>query len=173
MCAVLAAGLLAGTVAPCFAAATVPPLPAQKPALTNRSPAAMSCADIKHAVAATDDMILKADGDQDNSEHTRTGINVAKTVGSFLVGSVGGVVGIMAAGHFMSDAASDRAENAEEAEQTAREQRSRLEGIYMAKECAGNLPALPDYERTASATEPSSGARKEEAGQVTLSRYNQ
>ncbi|HEY8191621.1 MAG TPA: hypothetical protein VIG74_04285, partial [Alphaproteobacteria bacterium] len=70
----------------------------------------MDCPAIAQEVSAMDDVILQSYIVQQSSKKTTLGVGVAKTVGSFLVGSLGGALGILAAGHFASEAADDKGE---------------------------------------------------------------
>ncbi len=104
---------------------------------------AMDCPAIAQEVSAMDDVILQSYIVQQSSEKTTIGVGVAKTVGSFLVGSLGGALGILAAGHFASEAADDKGEIAAALEDTAKQRRSLMVGMHNAKKCAEELPVAP------------------------------
>jgi hypothetical protein len=103
----------------------------------------MDCPAIAQEVSKMDDVILQSYIVQQSSEKTTLGVGVAKTVGSFLVGSLTGALGILAAGHFASEAADDKGEVAAALEDIARQRRSLMVGMHNAKECKEELPVAP------------------------------
>lgn len=85
------------------------------------------------------DIISQAQDELEHSRMTGTGIGIGKAVGSYLVGSLIGGVGIIAAGYIASEAAGERSEKAEGMQDMAMQRRSFMEGIYNARGCAGPL----------------------------------
>lgn len=132
-------------LAACALSCAANPVYAVPPALEISMPGdeAMDCAAIAKEVSAMDDVILQSYIVQQSSEKTTLGVGVAKTVGSFLVGSLGGVLGILAAGHFASEAADDKGEVAAALEDTAKQRRSLMVGMHNAKQCTEELPVAP------------------------------
>jgi hypothetical protein len=84
-----------------------------------------------------DEVIRQARETQKESQIANTGVGVAKTVASYLVGSLGGAIGIMAAGYIVGEATDDQAENASDLEDTAQQRRSFMIGVYNARSCVG------------------------------------
>lgn len=99
----------------------------------------MSCHDISREVSKMESVIGAAEQTLNSSNAAGTGIKVAKTVGSYLVGSLGGALGIMAAGYIVGEATDDKAEDAIAARETAEQRRSFMSGVYNAKGCQGPL----------------------------------
>ena len=113
----------------------------------------LSCHEISQEISILEDLIVYAKEIQNDTELTNTGIAVGKAVGSYLVGSLAGGIGILAAGYLVSEATDDKAENAEALEDAAEKRRSFMAGIYNAKGCMGPLELT--------AIEPAAGADKE------------
>lgn len=104
----------------------------------------MSCDQIANEVVELDRVIRKARATQQNSENAGTGVSVAKTVGSLLVGSLGGVVGIVAVGALAGEAAENSGEKAAKIEEGAEERQNRLAGVFDGKGCEGELALTED-----------------------------
>lgn len=120
----------------------------------------MSCAQIADEVVKLDRIIRNARDAQVRSHNTSTGVSVAKTVGSLLVGSLGGVVGIVAVGALAGEAAEMSGERAAETEEDAEERQHRLAGIFEGKACEGELALTEERDPATKAAriEPASGA---------------
>lgn len=104
----------------------------------------LSCDQIAHEVVELDQVIREARDSRQNSDNAGTGISVARTVGSLLVGSLGGVVGIVAVGALAGEVADDAGEDAAAIEENAAERQSRLAGVYEGKGCEGELALTQD-----------------------------
>lgn len=117
----------------------------------------LTCDQIAHEVVGLDRIIRTARTTQRNSDHTGTGVSVARTVGSLLVGSLGGVVGIVAVGALAGEAAENSGEKAAEIEENAEERQNRLAGIFEGKGCDGELALTEENPDTAISTEPAAG----------------
>lgn len=104
----------------------------------------MSCSQIEREVFIMENLILRTWETQDKSRKARMGVGVVKTVGSYLIGSLGGAVGIMAAGHLANRAASGEAEDAAVIEDIAKQRRSLMIGMHQVKGCAALPPSLLD-----------------------------
>ncbi len=105
-----------------------------------------NCHEISHEITAMEDLILDAEQTRQSSAITGAGVSVAKTVGSYFVGTLAGGLGILAAGYLVSEATDDRAENAMALQDNAEKRRSFMEGIYNARGCMGPLEALARIE---------------------------
>ena len=120
----------------------------------------MTCEQIAHEVVELDRIIRTARETQQSSNNAGTGVTVAKTVGSILVGSLGGVVGIAAVGALAGEAAEDSGEKAAVIEENAEERQNRLAGVFDGKGCEGELALTGEEENEPedpSKVEPSSG----------------
>lgn len=104
----------------------------------------MSCDQIADEVVRLDRTIRAARLSQSESRNAGTGVSVAKTVGSLLVGSLGGVVGIVAVGALAGEAVEVRAEKAALVEEKSEERQNRLAGIFDGKGCEGALALTGD-----------------------------
>ncbi len=125
-------------------AAGTTPVPAKKPAaprLEIYMPGddRLDCSGIGKEIARMEDMIIRSDAAQQSAENTGTGISIAKAIGGFLIGSIPGAIGVMAAGHVASEAAEGQAEDAEAVEDVAEQRRSMMIGMYNAKTCKGPI----------------------------------
>ena len=125
----------------------------------------LTCEQISQEVNDMQDLIQDALNDQDNGNMTKRGMGVVETVGTYAVGSLGGALGIMAAGLVVSHAANGRVEDAENVIDAAAQRRSFMAGIYNVKGCTGPLD-LADIE-------PASGHEKgADAAYERKPRYN-
>ena len=109
-----------------------------------------TCSEISQEVSDMELLINHTQKTLDDSEMTNHGVTVAKTVGSYLVGSLAGGIGIIAAGYIVSEAADDRFENAAAVQDVAEQRRSFMAGIYNTRGCMGPLEKkLADIETPA------------------------
>ena len=99
----------------------------------------MNCHEISQEVIAMEAIIAEAKVMENSTNVTETGVTVAKTVGSYLVGSLAGGLGILAAGYIVNEATDDREETAIALQDTAAQRRSFMQGIYNARGCMGPL----------------------------------
>lgn len=136
--------LLAGVA--CLALAS--PSMAQSPKIIDDKTAdlKMSCDQIAHEVVELDKVIVESREIQKKSNNADTGVTVAQTVGSVLIGSLGGVLGLAAAGALASGAAEDAGDDAAALEEKAEERQNRLAGLFDGKGCEGELALTRDQE---------------------------
>lgn len=99
----------------------------------------LDCHEISRQISTMEAIMSYTEEIQDDFRITDTGITVGKAVGSYLVGSLAGGIGIVAASFIISEAADDRAEQAAATQHTAMQRRSFLSGIYNARGCQGPL----------------------------------
>ncbi len=114
----------------------------------------MTCQQISHEVSTMDEVIMFAREEQDEAQMASNGVTVAKTVGSYFIGSFGGALGIIAAGYLANEMAKSNGEEAFSLQDAATQRRRFMEGIYNAKGCSGPLPIDPV---TLSEIEPAAG----------------
>jgi hypothetical protein len=138
-----------GLMAACALIVLEAPARAQTGAVTDSAPVpvltdianpgdpALDCAGLGAEIARMEQISAHYDRAQRNAENTGTGINIAKAIGGFLIGSIPGALGVMAAGHVAGEAAENNAETAQEQENIAMQRRSMLIGMYKGKSCAG------------------------------------
>ncbi len=139
--------------------------------ISRQSDLQMSCSEISHEVSAMEDLIHAARIDQEKSAMTSTGVTAAKTVASYLVGSLGGAIGIMAAGYIVGEATEERGEDAFKLEEIAQQRRSFMTGIYNARSCIGPLE-LASVEPAAGDSDENRFKPKERAPGETRYHYN-
>lgn len=99
----------------------------------------MDCYQISREISAMELLVAQAVEEQESTKMTSTSVAVAKTVGSYLVGTLAGGLGILAAGYIVSEATDDREENAIALQNGAEQRRSFMAGIYNARGCNGPL----------------------------------
>ena len=136
------AAALVGAALPALAAGA--PVPAPKPdqpklEIWMAGDDQLDCTGIRKEIGAMENMIISSDEAQQSAENTGTGISIVKAIGGFLIGSVPGAIGVMAAGHVASNAAEGQAEDAEAREDVAEQRRSMMIGMYNAKGCKGPI----------------------------------
>jgi len=117
----------------------------------------MSCDQIANEVVELDRIIRTARTPRRNSDNTGTGVSVARTVGSFLVGSLGGVIGIVAVGALAGEVAENSGEEAAAIEENAEERQNRLAGVFEGKGCEGDLALTEDSSADVVEVEPAAG----------------
>ncbi|MBU0859678.1 MAG: hypothetical protein KJ667_07050 [Alphaproteobacteria bacterium] len=140
-------GFLAGTVMTLTVINTAlanPPVPAHKPTqpvleVSMPGDDRLDCTEISREIGHMESVVFDSDASQRAAENTGTGISIVKAIGGFLIGSVPGAIGVMAAGHVAGEAAEGKAENAEVMEDIAAQRRSLMIGMYNAKGCKGPI----------------------------------
>lgn len=128
----------------CFALAVGPAAPAfsmetKKIEISQPEDVHLTCPQISREVSAMNDLINENREIAEDSEMTHTGVSVAKTVGSFLIGSLGGVLGVMAAGHLAGRVADEKTADAVAAEDSAKQRMSLMVGIFNTRSCIGPI----------------------------------
>lgn len=103
----------------------------------------LDCSQIAGEIETLDDLIRETYETRKTSDEASLGVGVVKTVGSFLVGTLTGTLGFMAAGHLAAEAADSRGESAEAVGDTALQRRSLMVGMHQVKKCEGALPEPP------------------------------
>lgn len=99
----------------------------------------MDCPEISSEISDMDTIILVAEDNIQETKIAGTGIGVAQTVGSFMIGSLGGVLGIFAAGAVIDNAADNKIEKIQEIQSAAEQRRSLMAAMYDVKQCVGPL----------------------------------
>lgn len=107
--------------------------------ITQPGDSKLNCLSISSEISEMDTIILEAEEKKRNTRVAGTGFGVAQTVGSFMVGSLGGVLGIFAAGAIIDNAADNKVEKVQEIQNAAAQRRSLMAALYDTRECFGPL----------------------------------
>lgn len=141
----------------------------------------MSCNQLSQEAVLMRDIIITTEDIQDDTELKGHGITAAGAVGSFLIGSATGGVGLAAAGLLLSHVNDEQAEEAGSIQDTAEQRRALMLGIYNAKGCFGPVehalrdgrPAPADAIIQIAAVEPASGGQGTDTIHRHKPQYNQ
>lgn len=153
------------------------------PEISQPGDAAMRCGDIRREITKMEKIVMESRAAQEKSKDANIGIGVIKTVGSYLVGTLTGTVGFIAAGHIAKEAASEYGEDAEAIEDIALQRRSLMTGMHNALDCGALPPTqlLPEDEAPGSsilapdspdAIEPAAGTGDIRPSHERQNRYN-
>ncbi len=130
----------------------------------------MGCGALSREATLMRDIIFTTQDIKNNREMESMGISAAGAIGSLLIGTATGGVGLAAAGFMLDRNAENGLEKADSVQDTAEQRRTFVMGIYNAKGCYGPIEhamASPDeYEPLDQmvAIEPASGESTETAG---------
>jgi len=97
----------------------------------------MRCGALSQEAALMRDIIIATEEIKEDSELKGHGITAAGAVGSFLIGSVTGGVGLAAAGFLLDRSIEEEADDADGVQDIAEQRRALMMGIYNAKGCHG------------------------------------
>lgn len=126
----------------------------------------LSCGQLSREALRMRGIIHRKQGIKDDSEMKDHGISAAGAVGSLLLGTVTGGVGLAAAGFLASRAVSEEADKAENIRNIAAQRRGFMVGIYNAKGCNGPTehvmikPVSKDLATRLAETAPAAGSEK-------------
>jgi len=130
-------------------AETVPPAPQQKKVENNQNieqlrvsydgDINMACGPLSSEALRMRDVIYATQDVKDRAKMQSHGITAAGAVGSFLIGSVTGGVGLALGGFLLDQNVGQTEENADTVQDTAAQRRTLMMGIYNAKGCEGPL----------------------------------
>jgi hypothetical protein len=99
----------------------------------------MDCNAVSKEISYMDEIIYIAEEEKRSTKAAGTGVGVVQTVGSFMIGSLGGVLGIFAAGALIDHAADNKVEKKQELQAAALQRRSLMAALYDVKQCQGPL----------------------------------
>lgn len=99
----------------------------------------MQCGDLSKEAGTMRDIIYATQDVKDKAKMRKNGIKAAGAIGSFLVGSVTGGVGLAVGGFLLDQGVDETRTNADEFQDTAEQRRTLMMGIYNAKGCYGPL----------------------------------
>ncbi len=105
----------------------------------------LACGELSQEALLMRDIISTTQDIKSSSKWKSRGIGVAGAVGSLLIGTATGGIGIAAAGYILDYTTNEKSEDAESVQNTAQQRRALMMGIYNAKGCEGPLEhALQD-----------------------------
>ena len=125
---------------------------------------ALSCPELSKEANLMHEIITTTEDIKNDAKLTSHSITAAGAVGSFLIGSVTGGVGLAVGGFLLDQNMKSSANNADETQDIAEQRRTLMLGIYNAKGCKGPLIEAHNFNNTArtqklSAIEPTSGTQ--------------
>lgn len=97
----------------------------------------MSCGDLSQEALLMRDIVTTTQDIKENTELKSHGIKAAGAVGSFLVGTATGGVGIAAAGFLLTQVNEGKTDQVVGVQEIAQQRRALMMGIYNAKGCFG------------------------------------
>jgi hypothetical protein len=121
-----------------FASAT-PSLATEKFEVVQRGDTELSCTALADEAARMSAIIDNTEQFKKDSEMKSHGISAAGAVGSFLVGTVTGGIGIAAGAFLLDNEVDDQSDRADHIQDVAEERRSFMVGIFNAKGCEGPI----------------------------------
>ena len=99
----------------------------------------MSCGSLSVEAGNMRDVIYATQEIKDHAKMKKQGIKAAGAIGSFLIGSVTGGVGLAVGGFLLDQGVDSTRSNADVFQDTAEQRRTLMMGIYNAKGCNGPL----------------------------------
>lgn len=113
----------------------------------------LSCGQLSQEAVLMRDIISTTEEIKDDASLRSYGVTAAGALGSLLVSSVTGGVGIAAAGYLLKHTTDEESDEADGVQDLAAQRRSLMVGIYNAKECHGPIEhafnSFYDFERLA------------------------
>jgi hypothetical protein len=104
-----------------------------------------SCGELSQEAARMNEIIYNTEDFKKDSSMKSHGISAAGAVGSFLIGTVTGGIGIAAGALLLDNQVGAQAETADTVQDIAEQRRSLMQGIYNAKGCEGPMEAAMPY----------------------------
>lgn len=99
----------------------------------------MTCGQLSQEAVLMRDIVVTTEDIKEDTELKNYGITAAGAVGSFLISSITGGVGIAAAGYLLKETTSEKSEQADGVQDIAEQRRMLMIGIYNAKGCNGPI----------------------------------
>ena len=99
----------------------------------------MSCSDLSREATNMSSIIYATQDVKDASEMKSHGITAAGAVGSFLIGSVTGGIGLAVGGFLMNQGVEGRSDEADKLQDIAAQRRTLMMGLHNAKGCYGPI----------------------------------
>lgn len=107
--------------------------------ITRPGDSKLDCMELSREISYMDEVISEAEDTKRSTKITGTGIGVVETIGSFAIGSLGGVLGIFAAGALVSNMADNKVEALHEIQTAASLRRSLMTAMHEVRQCHGPL----------------------------------
>jgi len=99
----------------------------------------LSCGQLSQEGVLMRDIIATTEDIKEGSDQRNMSITAAGALGSFLVSSVTGGIGIVAAGYLLKHSGEEKREEADNIQDIAEQRRSLMVGIYNARGCHGPI----------------------------------
>lgn len=99
----------------------------------------LQCSDLSREAATMRDIIFTNEEIKNDSDNTSMGISAAGAVGSMLIGTATGGVGLAAMGFMLDKQTEVRSDKADDIQDLAEQRRTFVMGIYNAKGCYGPM----------------------------------
>ncbi len=99
----------------------------------------LSCGQLSEEAVNMRDLIYSTQDIKDDSKLKSHGISAAGALGSLLIGTATGGIGLAAAGFLMEQGVSNTADKAEDIQDVAQQRRSLMMGVFNAKGCYGPI----------------------------------
>jgi hypothetical protein len=134
--------------------------------LTKKNDLKMSCGELSQEAQKMRDFIYLMEEKKTNSKIKSHGVTAAGAVGSLLIGTATGGVGLALGGFLLDQNFKDKTEVADEAQDIAEQRRTLMMGIFRAKDCQGPIEhAMQNPEKfnavdMIAAIEPAAGESK-------------
>ncbi len=138
----------------------------------------MSCFELSQEALLMKDIVATTQDIKDESSLQKHGITAVGAVGSFLVGTVTGGIGLAAAGFLLDHNVDGKSDTADSVQDVAEQRRSLMLGIHTAKGCYGPLEhAMIDPEPVSllklASIEPATGEEDYNPHRRKKPRYNE
>lgn len=117
-------------------------LPIEEFTISRKGDLELSCTELFHEAQAMSMVIEDTTQIKNNSEMQSRGISAAGAVGSFLVGTVTGGIGLAVGGLLLDRSVGGREDDADKIQDIAEQRRTFIMGIYTAQECEGDIYAM-------------------------------
>jgi hypothetical protein len=114
--------------------------------VTRKDDLMLSCKELRKEVAVMGSIISDTQNVKDVSKMQSRGISAAGAVGSFLVGTVTGGIGLAVGGLMLDHNVSENKDNADEIQDIAEQRRTWIKGLYTAQACEGPIET-PEQEK--------------------------
>lgn len=108
-------------------------------AVSRKDDLTLGCAQLRQETAAMRMIITDKERVKNASKMQSRGISAAGAVGSLLVGTVTGGIGLAAAGLMLDHNVSEKKEDADHEQDIAEQRRTWLKGLYAAQDCEGPI----------------------------------
>lgn len=142
----------------------------------------LPCGSLSEEALLMREIIIATEEIKDNSDLKSHGINAAAGIGSFLIGSATGGIGLAAAGFLINQTNKEDASDANGVQDIAKQRRGLMLGIFNAKGCFGPIEHalqdgfIPPAEKKSISVaniEPASGNTQNNSTSQNKPRYNQ